>query len=296
VKTEIVDVKDDIVLMRVLGTKSNQGNVICIALDDGLIFVDTGQNVRATAEFRSKMEKRFNKKPIFVFLTHTHWDHIFGMDVFNDVPIISSLAGVEAIEKALEGDLSVEGRQRVIEDIKDWVKEEGRIPTKAQEQFFEDLTNVKITVPSIGVAGEIEFGSNGRKHKFRPIGGHSDCSSIVLCEKEGVLITGDNLVAEHGANSPCMLAGFKPESIEILEGFEQTGVDTFIPGHGPIVGLDYISKSREWFTAMFETLRSLKSKDIPTENAIKDSTLPEFFEDEKPGQWDQILTMWYDSV
>ena len=97
VDTEIIDVTDDIVLMRVTGSQFNQGNITCIELDNGLAFVDTGQSVDRTAQFRKKMEKRFNKKALFVLLTHTHWDHIFGMDAFNDVPLISSEKGVESI-------------------------------------------------------------------------------------------------------------------------------------------------------------------------------------------------------
>ncbi|UCE11249.1 MAG: MBL fold metallo-hydrolase [Candidatus Thorarchaeota archaeon] len=294
--TEITDVTNDIVLMRVVGTKANHGNVTCISLDDGLVFIDTGKDARATSKFRSKMEARFKKKPIFVLLTHTHWDHIFGMEVFSDVPIISSDAGVEAIRKELDGELSKEGRQKVIKQIRESLKEEGRTPSEAHKQFFDDLTNVTITVPSIGVKGEIEFGSEGRRYKYWSIGGHSDCSSVVFCEKEKVLITGDNLVAEHAANSPCMLAGFKPEAIEILESFEQMDVDTFIPGHGPVVGPEYVVKSTEWFSKMFSFLSDLKSKGVPSEKAVSDPALPEFFENATPRDYEHILEFWYNAV
>jgi hypothetical protein len=73
-------------------------------------------------------------------------------------------------------------------------------------------------------------------------------------------------------------------------------IETYIPGHGPPVHKDYLKKSRDWFISMFDSLEKLKTNDVAKEEAIKDSSLPEFFEDKKPRQWERILEFWYDAV
>ncbi|MGY5852462.1 MAG: MBL fold metallo-hydrolase [Candidatus Thorarchaeota archaeon] len=296
IKPEIVDVTDELVLLRVTGSEFNQGNVSCIVMEDGLVFVDMGQNLDLVARFRKKMEERFKKKASFVLLTHMHWDHLLAQDVFRDVPIISSQNGVDAIKKELENELSPEGRKKVVEDTKKWMEEQGATPSKEREDWWEMLPTVRVVPPTIGVKDEITFESNGRKFRYQVVGGHSDCSSYIHCETDNILITGDNLVVQHAANSPCMLAGFNPKCIEILEHFERMNVDRYVPGHGPVVGVEYVTKSREWFTSMFDALRELKSNEIPMEKAISDPSLPDFFEEERPRQWERIVEFWYKAV
>ena len=158
------------------------------------------------------------------------------------------------------------------------------------------MVKVNVFPPTIGIKEEMMFESNGSLYKYKVIGGHSDCSSILHCETDGILITGDNLVANHAANSSCMLAGFNQAGVEILRKFEKMGVDTFVPGHGPVVNTDYVIRSREWFVSMFRALGDLKSEGATKEEAIKSSKLPEFFEGDTPRQWERILEFWFDRV
>ncbi|MFX1370107.1 MAG: MBL fold metallo-hydrolase [Promethearchaeota archaeon] len=295
-KMEITDVAENLVLMRVTDSSFNQGNVVCIALDEGLVFVDTGQTKARTAKFRSQMEKRFGKSAQFTLLTHTHWDHILGMDAFADVPIITTQQGVASMKKQLEEDLSAEGRKKVIEQSKGFLAERGVEPSEEQNEWFSSLMETKVSVPDIGVKDTISFGTMDRSYHYHLVGGHSECSATVFCESERILITGDNLVVEHAANSPCMLAGFNEAAIDILKSFEQMDVEKYIPGHGPIVENDYLAKSREWFTEMFASLKKLKLKEMKPEDAIADPTLPAFFEEAVPRQWENILTHWYNNV
>jgi glyoxylase-like metal-dependent hydrolase (beta-lactamase superfamily II) len=296
VDTEITDVTDDIVLMRVVGSKFNQGNMTCIALENGLVFVDTGQNAKYSEQFRKAMEKRFNQKTLFVLLTHSHWDHIFGMETFHDVPIISSEKGVDSIREELAKELSPEGRQKVIEQSKKWLEENKVEITKERQEWFDMLPKVKVSIPTIGIREEMIFHSDGKEFLYRVVGGHSECSSYIHCVSDEVLITGDNLVAKHAANSGCMLAGFGSQGLEVLSQFEKMGVDKYVPGHGPVVNTDYIVKSRKWFSSMFDALRGLKRDGVSAEDAIKDSSLPEFFESETPRSWDMIVEHWYNTI
>ena len=63
----------------VMAENPNGSNLTCIALDDGLVFVDTGLVTDIAADFRTAMEQRFKRPTKYLSLTHGHIDHIFAM-------------------------------------------------------------------------------------------------------------------------------------------------------------------------------------------------------------------------
>ena len=65
-------------------------NVTCIALQEELIFIDCGVLREVVVQFRKHMEKHFHRKTTHLLLTHSHWDHILAMDVFQDAQIVVS--------------------------------------------------------------------------------------------------------------------------------------------------------------------------------------------------------------
>ena len=81
-ETKYVDVSDRIVLMRTTGSHASEGNVVCIAMEDRLIFIDAGINAGRTKKFRDEMEKKYELETTMMLLTHTHDDHFYGVDAF----------------------------------------------------------------------------------------------------------------------------------------------------------------------------------------------------------------------
>ncbi|MFW9868709.1 MAG: MBL fold metallo-hydrolase [Candidatus Thorarchaeota archaeon] len=294
--TEYIDVRKNIVLMRITGSGFNEGNVTCIELDDKLVFVDVGRKAEPVKKFRLKMEERFGKETSMVLLTHTHQDHYFGVEAFKDVPIVTTYHGLKAVTDNLRDSWSHEGRLKTIEEVKGFFREKNEPLPERFNGWDKELLATNLFSPTFGVKDEIKLESKDRFLFYRAIGGHSDCSAYLHFEPENILITGDNLVAEHASNSACMLAGFDAMGVEILRRFEDYKASLLIPGHGPIVDTKYVRKSREWFTKMFDHLRALKEKETPVEDVVADSSLPKFFEENKPNQWNNILSFWYEKV
>ena len=67
-------------------------NITCIALDEGLVFVDASLSTAVAGQFRKDMEARFERKTIALILTHGHLDHFLGMGAFADVEVIAAAA------------------------------------------------------------------------------------------------------------------------------------------------------------------------------------------------------------
>ena len=53
-----IQVTDNVVLYRI----PQGSNIICIALDNELVFIDTGLNTVVASNFRKEMEKKFGRK------------------------------------------------------------------------------------------------------------------------------------------------------------------------------------------------------------------------------------------
>ncbi|MHA2379992.1 MAG: MBL fold metallo-hydrolase, partial [Candidatus Thorarchaeota archaeon] len=244
VSVEYVDVNENIVLMRVVGTTFNQSNVTCIELEDGLVFVDASLKAEYASKFRSDMEERFQKNASLMILTHIHWDHYFGIDAFGGIPTVVSQHGLESLEKSLAEELSEEGRVKYLKELEQF----GPFPDNWEEEWVPNYLNTKLFLPTHGVKNEITINSGRRRILLRVIGGHTVCSSCLYIEPDRVLLSGDNLVAEHANNSTCMLALLKPTTVEILKLFEDFEPWKIIPGHGPVVETEYLRESRLWFS------------------------------------------------
>lgn len=295
-----VDVTDNIVMMEPLNEGlPNEGNMTCLSIDKDLIFIDATGIKALAAKFRADMEAQFKKKASYLFLTHFHQDHVFGLGAFEDITTIGTQTGLDEFRKDLKGEYTKDHREKQVEEWKNEIKEQGRKPTKEWEGWAENYKNAELFSPKIGVKNKLTTGNSDQQLTFEAVGGHSECSAYLYYEPDQILFTGDNLNAEHAKRSPCFFAGVimeleKGESLKILRKFEEMAVKKVVPGHGPVLDPSYVKETRDYFTKLITKLQAFKAEGVPTEDAINHPELPPFYEKEKPKYLDQILTMWYD--
>ena len=77
----------------VVAFHTNGSNISCLALEDGLVFVDASLSTRTASRFRRDMEELFDRPAVALVLTHAHLDHLLGMGAFADVPVYAAAAG-----------------------------------------------------------------------------------------------------------------------------------------------------------------------------------------------------------
>ncbi|MFW9922853.1 MAG: MBL fold metallo-hydrolase [Candidatus Thorarchaeota archaeon] len=295
IKIDYITVNDNIIVHRKTGSEVNEGNITCVNMKDGLIFIDTGRNANETLKFRKDMEAKFSKETKFVILSHSHNDHYFGIAAFKDVPIIASKIFYEQyFEQEKQGLLSKEYRQKSVDHIKG---EANQGKYTLSEQWHKDwsinFVNAELLPISFGISDELVIGDKDQQLIFKTIGGHTACSGYLHYLPDNILITGDNFNCMHARNSGCMLAGINWDLLEILKKFEDMNPTKIIPGHGPVVEKEYITTSREYFSSTLTKLKELKEKGLSEEEAIQSPELPEFFEEEKHERHDFILSNWF---
>jgi len=243
----------------------------CIALPNELIFVDCGSYPELVRKFRVEMETKFQKKTSHLLLTHTHWDHVIAMEVFKDVNIVVSEIGIQRIEN-------------IITMIRDKGIEVIGITFDVTKGLAKIIANVNIFIPNIKVKDtEFRIESDGKELIYRVVGGHSPDSSYIYVPSEKIICTGDNLL-ECFAQIP----GNPYETLDIFNIWESLEIKNVIPGHGKVVGKEYILQVRRYFKDLISVLEKLYAQGVSVKDAITHSSIPEYISKHQPN-WVEVL-------
>lgn len=257
------DVTDNVVTTAVSPPGKNvmaaeTARVTCMVLPHELIFVDCGVMSRAASAFRSDMEDRFQRPTSHLLLTHTHWDHIFGMEAFKDVTVVASQTGVQYLKRNLKKTLKKEKREQTKRKFN-------------KKEIEESYKNAELFVPHVSVKEELVVGS-GADIIFHVIGGHSKDSACIYYPKERVLCTGDNLLTCY-----YQLPGSPVETLSMFRYWESLDIEWVIPGHGPVVRKEYIKKVRKYYENLISVLREFKAQNLPLKEVLGHPDLPVYF-------------------
>jgi glyoxylase-like metal-dependent hydrolase (beta-lactamase superfamily II) len=272
---EYVDISPSVVM----ALNPNGSNLTCIALDDGLVFVDTGLVTEIAADFRTGMEKRFERPTKYLILTHGHIDHIFAMAAFADVEVVAASS-----EKALfENQLAIE-----------WNEENTAVYSGIFPSFTDALESARPFPPTVWVDDEQVFGSNDTRAVFATTGGHTTGSSYVWFPSEGVLVGGDLVQVDkypYFGDSTNDLGLW----IDALKGWYEMEPQAICPGHGRAVDKDYLRLEWEYFEALIAALTKLKADGVPIEKAVVDASLPTAYwpDQPEPRWWKYCIALSY---
>lgn len=201
-------------------------NAGAIILNNFIIVIDTLMYPIQAKRFRERLEMKFNLPVKYLFITHYHADHLFGVAAFKDIEIFGSTLLIENMKKRKEENWTTEA-------FNEWKKEEPEIA--------EMIDEIEIIIPTNGFKTKRVIKDDGLNVKFYHSGGHTGCSSFAYFPEEKVLFSGD-LIA----------AGYWPFISDPTEDFEgwissfeymlNLDIEIVIPGHGPLVEKGYIKE------------------------------------------------------
>lgn len=263
----------------------------CIALDEGLVFVDCGIFLDIAKKFRELMEKKFSKKTTHLLLTHSHWDHIFAMEAFSDVDIVIGKPGIQTIKRQLkDGFLSLDGRRKFADNrYKD-------------SKFMNNLiVNALIFPPKIAVKDELTIGKKENQIQFKVIRGHSRDSSYVYYKKDKILFTGDNLLECYP-----QLPGLPDETMKILNHWLTLELEKIVPGHGKVIDKEFIQQLKKYYEKLIKFLQKAKEENLSTKEMLHHTQLPVYPAENRENfeyacrpnnNWLEMVTKsWYNNI
>jgi len=191
------------------GFISNAGFVIT---GDGVVVFDAlgtpSLAARLVSEIRQLTEQPIRK----VIVSHFHADHIYGLQVFEDIG--AEISAPEGAQKYLQSDAAKERLEERQFSLDPWVNENTRLV----------LPDVTVSKSNTFTMGDVTFTINymGKAH--------SDGDLSMLVEPDSVLFSGD-IIFE--GRVPFVGSADTKNWLETLTRLETGGLTALIPGHGP---------------------------------------------------------------
>jgi glyoxylase-like metal-dependent hydrolase (beta-lactamase superfamily II) len=193
----------------------NQGfisNASAIVTSKGLVIVDALGSPSLAERFLGLLREVTDKPVVKVILTHYQADHIYGLQVFEDLG--AEIIAPGGFQDYLDAPSAAERLEERRVSLYPWVNESTRL-VRPDRVLIEDtvlpMGDVDLKIGYLGAA-------------------HSDGDLTVLVEPDRVLISGD-IIFE--GRVPFTGSADTRHWLTVLEGMERQGLKGLIPGHGP---------------------------------------------------------------
>lgn len=155
------------------------------------ILIDAGSSPRHINAFLQEIYGFGLKKPDFVILTHSHWDHTYGLCAL-DIPAICNSLTYELLKKDSE---KIWDREHFEE-----YKKDGSIEPFIYEHMeieYPDISAVSIRLPDMIYTDSfaIDLGDL-TVEAYQVANAHSKDGSVILVKEEKILFVGDSFYTE----------------------------------------------------------------------------------------------------
>lgn len=256
------------------------GNAGVIVLNDQAVVIDA-QYVASAQSLRSSIDRITDERITHLLLTHSHSDHVFGNQVFEDCEIVAHESLKTRMEELLRTSWSRESLQQQVSELR------RTDPDRAAR--FE---NVRIVLPSKTFRERFSLGEGDMKVEMVHTGGHTADSSIIYFTGSRTLFAGDLIF------SGIYPYGGDPTSdpdmwIEALEKIRSMSPDVIVPGHGPVCRIGEVERYIRYLSETKSIMLELIMQGKPEDQVAADASLVRFYEDGAETRRGAALVQWY---
>lgn len=225
---------------------SEKGYAICNAgivdIGDRTIIFDTFISPDPAKDLLRAAKRLTPQNVILVVNSHCHNDHIRGNQVFPSyVDIFSTTTTLEGIiynepeeikwekENIPKAIVDTKSKLRLAKDPKR--RHDLALSIVYYEAIMKSHSKLKMRLPNITFDGSLTMHGTRRQVKFLPFSGHTTSDLVLYLPDEKIAYMSDLLFV----NTHPYLTGCSPKSWrKSLKEIEKLGVQTFVPGHGPV--------------------------------------------------------------
>lgn len=209
-------------------------NVGLVATGKGCVMVDTPLVSRQARAINRDLAGAGHAPVRFIVVTHPHGDHILGTGLFGDEVLV--FGNRPAYEKM--------GAHTPA-----WVRNWAATWSWDNPDDVEEMAAARIALPDVVFEKQLTLQLGGVKIWILPLPGHLVESVGVFIPAARVLIAGDALFCEH---HPYMGQGNLQVWLKSLDKMRALGAQRFIPGHGPVCGVEAIEHQCRYMEKMME--------------------------------------------
>jgi glyoxylase-like metal-dependent hydrolase (beta-lactamase superfamily II) len=255
-------------------------NAGIIDLGDQTIVFDTFQTPVAAQHLRSAAETLTGRPASTVIISHFHGDHWGGNQVFaDDVTIISTQQTREGMPAAVAwlaelkedpSELQVEikeSRNRLAEETDPGRHTSLENSIAHYQYILEALPTLEFRLPNLTFEGALTFHGATRTaelHAVQP--GHTASDAYLHLPDDGIVFMGDLGFFQC---QPFMVYCDPGAWMAHLGQMEQTGIDTFVPGHGPLGSKADLVLQREYISVIEDLVTQAVDEGGDAEDALQ---------------------------
>ncbi len=254
-------------------------NIVVINSQKGLVVVDTSSSIATAKGIREIAETEFKRNDFaYIILTHHHWDHTCGNQVFADIKIIGHERTVDQLKRS--GD-----NQRYIDTLKSRIKSNkaelaGMAPKSDEAQkmrsrilfntrSLETQQQLKPTAPEIAFKDRLTLDLGDLTINLIYFGrAHSGSDILVQVPEEGLLLTGDLFLDENWlplfAGSAVLDVPMWIDALQfVLDG--ESPVNHVIPSHKSFWNPEKLAMWRDYIVKHWQAVNAPEVKRLDFE-------------------------------
>ncbi len=219
-------------------TEYHGANVAFIVTDEGVILIDTPMLPEEALHWRQEIERRTDRKIVYIINTDHHRAHVIGNQFFPTATVMAHELAWKEMKSY--GDSF---RTRLLNMYRD------RIP-EAVEVWKEHL---KIIQPEITFTGRTLLIKGDKEIYLIPVGGHTPATTVIHLPQEKLLFAGDVVVT---SRPPFLSQGNTKEWLGALTYLRKLRYDILIPGHGELTGKEATENMSTYLRMVRRRVRS----------------------------------------
>jgi glyoxylase-like metal-dependent hydrolase (beta-lactamase superfamily II) len=230
-------------------------NVTLVVGDGAALVVDTLSTTAQAAELAAAA-RRLTRDPFILVNTHHHFDHCFGNATLAGDPPGPIYAHQFTCELLRDHPQLV--RRQAYDEV---------LP--AEPELATEVARVPVLAPTHPVGAETTLDVGGRPVVLRHLGrGHTAGDLVVLVPDADVLVAGD-LIEESGP--PAFEDAYPLEWVETVAALLRltTPASVVVPGHGAVVGPDFVRRQHEDLAALAWLIRDGHADHSPAEQIAR---------------------------
>jgi cyclase len=208
-----------------LGSGPIQPNCGFIVGDEDVTLFDTTYSPAAARAIAADVARVTSLPIATVVISHHHWDHAWGAQVFPDARVIGHANTRTALLERAEA--SVETLRKRADAAAGWMCVPG-------EQFAAELQELRVTPPTLTFTDQVTLWAGARAIQLRHFGAaHTDGDTLLYLPAEGILFGGDvvcnRLIPVLGDGDPVHFG-------QVLQAVANLEPKIVLPGHGALAG------------------------------------------------------------
>ncbi len=217
-------------------------NVGFVATTQGVVMIDTPQLPREAVKWRDEVAKYGRVR--YIINTEPHGDHYTG-NYFFDGTVVAHEGTREIIKNSS------------LAQLRDFLKQD-------DPQSLALIDGFKYRPPDITLSERLTIYCGGHTFRLINMPGHTAYQLAVFIPEERVIFTSDNVV---GRVQAWLHQALPDQWLESLKRLQELDADTLVPGHGSVVGPDYLPEMADFIRAWVAAVQAAVDQGMSLEEA-----------------------------